>query len=111
MQLPSETFSESGFIDRLNVHIIYINSPNPGHYNSVGVRGESTIATKVHVSSSCGYLISDSVVAQHDKNDVSRQLIKTVESSFRNVHGDSIDLHGAHCSFSPISVTMDKLNI
>ena len=33
----------------------------------------------------------DSVVAPHDKIDVSRQGIKTMELSFRNVHGNVID--------------------
>ena len=67
----------TGFIDLLNVHNIYIHSTNLGHYNSIGVRGENTIIKKVYVSSSFGYLIMDSAVAPHDKTDASRQLIKT----------------------------------
>ena len=43
VQLPSGMFSESGFIDLLNVHNIYIHSPNLGHYNFIGVRSESSI--------------------------------------------------------------------
>ena len=43
VQLPSEMFAEGGFIDLLNVHNIYIHSPNLGHYYSIGVRGESPI--------------------------------------------------------------------
>ena len=58
--------------------IICIFNSNLGHYNSIGVRGENTIVKKVPVSSSFGYLIMDSVVAPHDKIDVSRQLIKTL---------------------------------
>ena len=34
---------ESGFIDLLNVRSIYLHCPNLGHFNSAGVRGESTI--------------------------------------------------------------------
>ena len=34
---------ESGFIDLLNVHNMYVHCPNLGHFNSIGVRGESTI--------------------------------------------------------------------
>ena len=107
VQSPSEMFSESGCIDLLNVHSIYIHSPNLGNYSSIGVGGESTIIKQVPVSSGFGYLISDSVVAPHDKIDVSRQLIKTMEFSFRNVHGNVIDLHGANVSFSLTFVTMD----
>ena len=107
VQYPSGTSYESGFIDLLNVHNIYIHSPNIGNYNSMGVRGENTIIKKVPVSSSFGYLIIDSVVTQHDKIDVSRQLIKTMEFSFRNVHGDIIDLHGGHVSLSLVFQTME----
>ena len=46
INLPAETSYESGFIDLLNVHNICIHSPNLGHYNSIGVRGESSIVTK-----------------------------------------------------------------
>ena len=56
---------------------VYLHCPDLGHFNSIGVRGESTIIKKAPVSSSFGYLIIDSAVAPHDKIDVSRQLIKT----------------------------------
>ena len=94
------TTYESGFIDLLNIRKIYIHSCNSGHYNSIGERGENTIIKKVTVSSSFGYQILDSVVAPHDKTDVSRKLTKTMELSFRNVHGNIIDLNGSHVSFS-----------
>ena len=68
VQSPSDIFSESGFIDLVNVHNIYIHSPNLGNYSSIGVGGESTIIKQVPVSSSFGYLILDSVVAPQDKN-------------------------------------------
>ena len=101
LAVPDTTF-ESGFVDLLNVHNIYIHSSNLGHFNSIGVRGENTIIKKVPVSSSFGYLIMDSVVAPHDKIDVSRQLIKTLNFTLKNVHGNTINLHGAHISFSLI---------
>ena len=107
-QLPDYYKSyESGFIDLFNAHNIYFHCPNLGHFNSIGVRGESTFfLKKTPVSSSFGYLIIDSVVAPHDKMDVSRQLIETVQFSFKDVYGNIINLHGAHCSFSLIFVTM-----
>ena len=42
----SNTSFETGFIDLLNVHNIYIHSSNLGHYSSIGVRGENTIIKK-----------------------------------------------------------------
>ena len=98
---------ESGFLDLLNIHNIYIHCPNIGHFNSIGARGENTIIKKVPVSSGFGYLIIDSVISPHDKIDVSRQTIKTLNFSFKNVHGNVIDLHGANVSFSMIFVTTD----
>ena len=98
---------ERGFIDLLNVHNVYLHCPNLGHFNSIGVRGESTIIKKIPASSSFGYIIIDSVVAQHDKIDVSRQLIKTIQFSLRDVYGTATSLHGAAISFSLVFVTMD----
>ena len=94
---------ETGFIDLFSVHNICIHSSTLGHYNSIGVRGENTIIKKVPVSSSFGYLVMDSIVAPHDKIDVSLQLIKTLNFTFKNV----IDLHAANVSFSMIFVTID----
>ena len=95
------------FLDLLNVHNIYIHSSTLGHYNTIGVRGENTIIKKVPVSSSFGYLIMDSIVAPHDKINVSKQLIKTLHFSLKNVHGNVINLHGAHISLSLIFQTID----
>ena len=49
----------------------------------------------------------DSVVAPHDKIDVSRQLIKALNFALKHVHGNVIDLHAANVSFSMIFVTID----
>lgn len=98
---------ESGFLDLLNTHNIYMHCDNLGHYSTLGVRGENTIIKKVPVSSSFGYLIMDSVVAPHDKIDVSRQLIKTLHFTLKNVHGNVINLNGAHCSFSLVFQTIE----
>ena len=107
MMDPLDTEFTSEFLDLLNVHNIYIHSSTLGHYNTIGVRGENTIIKKVPVSSSFGYLIMDSVVAPHDKINVSKQLVKTLHFSLKNVHGNVIDLHGAHISLSLIFQTID----
>ena len=52
-------------------------------------------------------MILDSVVAPHGKTDVSRQSIKTLHFSLKNVFGNTINLHGGHVSFSLVFVTMD----
>ena len=98
---------ETGFLDLLSVHNIYLHCPNLGHFNSIGVRGESTIIKEIPVSPSFGYLVIDSVVAPHYKMNVSRQLIKTIQFSLKHVYGNIINLHGASCSFSLVFVTIE----
>ena len=49
----------------------------------------------------------DSVVAPHDKIDCSKQLLKTVQFTLKNVHGNVIDLHGGFISFSMIFQTIE----
>ena len=48
VNLESEYYRsyESGFIDLLNVHNVYLHCPNLYHFNSIGVRGENTIIKK-----------------------------------------------------------------
>ena len=96
---------ESGFIDLLNIHNMYMHCPNLGHFNSIGVRGESTIIKNVPVSSSFGYIVTDSVVSPHDKMDVSRQTVETIHITLKDVSGNVVNLHGANCSFSLVFVT------
>ena len=98
---------ESGFLDLLNIHNIYKHCQDLGHFNSIGVRGGSTIIQKVTVSSSFVYLIIDSVVSPHDKVDVSRQTVKTIHITLKSVSGNVINLHGANCSFSLVFVTSE----
>ena len=105
---PTSTKFETEFLDLINTHNIYIHSPSLGfNYNTIGCKGENSIIKKVPVSSGFGYQILDTVVAPHDKIDVSRQNIKTLRFSLKNVFGNTINLHGSNVSFSLIFVTMD----
>ena len=97
----------SNFLDSLNIHTIYMHCPNLGHFHSIGVRGENSIIKKIPVSSGFGYLITDSVVSPHDKMDVSRQNVKTIQITLKNVSGNVINLHGANCSFSLVFVATE----
>ena len=95
---------ETGFLDLLNVHSLYLRSSNLGSFQTIGARGESDIIKKIPVSSGYGYLIIDTVVSNHDKIDVSRQTLKTLEFRLTNVKGEVVDLHGAHVSWSLVFV-------
>ena len=102
---PESTF-ETNFIDLFNVHNVCTHCPDLGHYITIGVRGENSIIKKIPVSSSFWYLIIDSVVAPHDKIDVSRQSFKTMHSTLKNVYGNVNNLHGAHVSLPLIFQTI-----
>ena len=53
ISLESEYYKtyESGYIDLLNVHSVYLHCPKLIHFNSIGVRGENTIIKRCPVSS------------------------------------------------------------
>ena len=102
------TVYESGFLDLRNVHNIYITSPNLGHFSSIGPRGERNIVKKVPVTADFGYVIFDSVVANHDYIDVSKAFLKTLEFNLRDVHGNIINLHGANWSCSLVMSTLKE---
>ena len=71
----------NGFLYLTSVRSTYLHCANLGHFDSVGVKGQSGIIKKIPVSSSFGYLILDSVAAPRDKVDVSGQLTKTLQVS------------------------------
>ena len=98
---------ESNFLDLLNNNNSYMHCPNLRHFNSIGVRGENNIIKKIPVSSGFGYLITDSGVSPRDKMDVSRQSVKTIQITLKDVSGNVINLHGANCSFSLVFVTSE----
>ena len=105
--IPGVSSFVTGFIDLFNIHSIYIHSSNLGHYIIVSVSEVEITNIKVFVGSSFGDLVMDSVVAPHDKIDVSRQLIGTLNFILKNVHGNVIDLHAAQVSLSMVFVTID----
>ena len=100
------TSCESGFLDIMNIHNIYISSPNLGSCSTLGPRGECNIVKKVPVTSNYGYAIFDNVVSQHDYIDVSRQVLRTLEFKLSSARGVVVPLHGYHVSFSIIFSTL-----
>ena len=101
---------ESGVIDLLNVHNLYMRS-HIGGDNSIGPRGESNIIKKMPVTNNYGYAMYDSVVAAHDYIDVSKQLLSTLEFKLTDSRGNVVPLHGSNVSFSLIFSTMKEEGI
>jgi hypothetical protein len=94
----------SGFVDLMNVHSIYISSPNLSSFKTLGARGEQNIIKKVPVNASYGYIIMDNVVAEHDYLDVSRRSFSSLEFRLHDAYGNTINTHGAPVSLSCIFV-------
>ena len=102
---------ETQFIHLRAHHNIYITSPNLGSFDALGPSGEQNIVKKVPVSSDWGYVIFDSVVAEHDYIDVSKGYFKTIELVLRDVRGNVIDLNKAHWSVSIVFSMMKAKDI
>jgi hypothetical protein len=98
------TSYQSGFVDLMNVHSIYISSPNLSSFKTLGARGEQNIIKKVPVNASYGYIIMDNVVAEHDYLDVSRRSFSSFEIRLHDAYGNTINTHGAPVSLSLIFV-------
>jgi hypothetical protein len=92
----------SGFVDLMNVHSIYISSPNLSSFKTLGARGEQNIIKKVPVNASYGYIIQDNVVAEHDYLDVSRRSFSGIEIRLHDAYGNTINTHGSPVSMSLI---------
>ena len=93
----------SGVVDTLGIHNIYITSPQFG-YNSFGPRGERSILKKVLVNVSFGGVIADNWINQQDFTDCSKRLLRSLEFRLTDAYGNTLELHGAHVSFTLIFV-------
>ena len=94
----------SGFVDVLGVHNVYITSPQFGN-NSMGPQGERNILKKVVTTAGFGELITDTFINQQDLNSCAKKLFQTMEFRLTDVRGNTLVLHGGHCSFTLIFVS------
>lgn len=94
---------KSSVIDTLGIHNIYITSPQFGN-NSYGPLGERNILKKVVVNAPFGGLVTENWLNDHDRTDCSKNLLRSIEFKLTTSKGNTIDLHGAHCSFTLIFV-------
>lgn len=95
---------ESGFVDVLSIHSIYITSPNFGNA-SLGPRGERNILKKIVTSAGFGQLITDVYINSDDMNVCSKKLFHTLEFRVTDVNGNPIVLNGGHVSFTLLFVS------
>ena len=96
---------ESGFVDLIYDHSLYLRSPNLSNFQYLGARGESDMLRRIPVSASYGYLIIDSIVTFGIEGiNVSRLTLKTLEFKLTNSYSRVIDLHGGEISFSIVFI-------
>ena len=90
----------SKYIDLFPIRNIYITSPNLGNFNTMSAWGDNTIIKKVPVTANYNEMVFDQVVIGNDYLDCSRQTLSRLEFHLKDAHGNTIDLHGNHWSFS-----------
>jgi hypothetical protein len=95
---------QSGFVDVLSIHSVYITSPNFGN-TSMGPRGERNILKKLVTSAGFGQLITDVYVNTDDVNVCSKKLFHTLEFRITDVNGNPLVLNGGHVSFTLLFVS------
>ena len=84
------------------IRTIFVHSPNLGNFNTVGPNGERGIIKSIPVTSGPGTLIVDQGLNGNDFLDCSRQTLRALSFQLKDVHGNLINLHGGHVSFSLI---------
>ena len=90
---------ESGFIDVVSIHNVYICSPNFGN-NALGPRGEKNILKKIVTTAGFGELIVNEFTNQFDLNDCGRKVFQQMEFQITDSFGNPLVLHGGHLSFT-----------
>jgi hypothetical protein len=104
----STSYFTSPCIDLQPIRNVYISSPNLGNYTTIGPNGQSSIIKKVPVNANYNSVIFDGVSSSNDFIDCSKQILKNIEFTLDNVHGQRINLHGGEVSFSIIFDILNK---
>jgi len=94
---------KSEVVDVLGIHNIYITSPQFG-YGSVGPRGERNILKKMVVNAPFGALVTENWLNDQDYTSCSKTLLRTLEFKLTDTHGNTLELHGGHVSFTLLFV-------
>ena len=90
------------------IRSIYVYSPNLGNFHTIGPNGERSILTSVPVTSGPGTMIVDQSMSGNDFLDCSKQTLRALHFQLKDVHGNIINLHGGHVSFSLIFDIADR---
>ena len=97
----------SGVISLNPIRSLYLYSPNLGSFHTLGPTGEASIIKAIPVTAGPNFMIFDQVLAGNDYLDCSRQTLRTLEFQLKDVHGNTVPLHGSHLSFSLVFDIVD----
>ena len=90
----------SGYIDLVPIRNLYLSASGLGNFNTMTITGDRNIIKKIPVNASPGDLIFDQTVTGMDYLDCSRQTLSRISFQLKDIHGNIVDLHGNHFSFS-----------
>ena len=90
----------TGFLNMITYQDLYITSATLGSFDSMGVRGESSVIRKVCVNASWGSSIIDKLYLDSDEMSCSKLSLTTIDFQVRGVRGNVVDLNGGHVSFT-----------
>ena len=90
----------TGYVDLQPIKNIYLHSTNLGTFKTIGCRGEVTCIKKIQVTAPSNEMIFSSITSTSDYLDCSRQTLKTIWFELKDGNGYTINLHGAHVSFT-----------
>ena len=96
----------SGVVDLIAIHTLYITSSTLSTYNNIGPRGERNILKKIVSSSQFGDLIIQDTWLDSDFTDVSNRPLKIIDFKLVDVYGNVIDLNGGSISFSLLFINI-----
>ena len=95
----SEVF-RSGFVDMYPLRNIYLTCSGLGNFNTMSVSGDRNIIKKIPVTAGFGDVIFYESATGLDYLDCSHQTLSRISFQLKDIHGNLIDLNGAHISFS-----------
>ena len=93
----SSTF-ETGFLDFLRVHNLYVFSNLAANLNTIGPNGQTGILAKCPVNQSYGTTIHERISSGHDYVDIGRQSLSQIKLSLRDAYSKLINLEKASWS-------------
>jgi hypothetical protein len=90
----------SGYIDLVPIRNLYLSASGLGNFNTMTITGDRNIIKKIPVNASPGDLIFDQTVTGMYYLDCSRQTFSIISFQLKDIHGNVVDLHANHFSFS-----------